>query len=103
MVYDLVYRVIKQDALCYTVCLLSEASGKLAIVEPDPQNPAAVMVWAGICDSAVEQGVKTKKDVYSRDILEAVVLPWTQQHVGDADWIFQQDFAPAPKTKLTQY
>ncbi|XP_076056360.1 uncharacterized protein LOC143034310 [Oratosquilla oratoria] len=57
------------------------------------------MVWGGIC---VEQGVKINKDVYRRDILEAVVLPWTQQHFGDAEWTFQQDSAPAHRAKTTQ-
>jgi ''Paired box'' domain. len=85
----------------------AEAPGTSAIVE-HRQNPASVMVWGGICASGktplvfVEQGVKINQEVYRRDILEAVVLPWAQQHFGDANWTFQQDSAPAHKAKTTQ-
>ena len=67
------------------------------------------MVWGGICASAktplvfVDQGVKINQEVYRRDILETMVLPWAQQHFGDVNWTFQQDSAPAHKTKMTQY
>ena len=66
------------------------------------------MVWAGICASGktplifVEAGVKINQEVYRRDILEAVVLPWAQQHFGDQEWTFQQDSAPAHRAKATQ-
>lgn len=50
----------------------------------------------------LDQGVQINQEVYSRDILEAVVLSWTKQHFGDADWAFQQDFAAAHKAKTTQ-
>ena len=62
----------------------------------------------GICASGktplvfVEQRVKIDKDVYRCDIFEAVVLPWTQQHFGDAEWTFQQDSAMAHRAKTTQ-
>ena len=48
------------------------------------------MVWGGICASGkiplvfVDEGVKINQEVYRRDILEAVVLPWAQQHFGNA-------------------
>ena len=64
------------------------ASGPSSVVE-HRQKSKLVMVWAGVCASGktplvfVEQGVKISKDVYVRDILQAVVLPWAQQHFGD--------------------
>ena len=85
-----------------------EAPGTLAIVE-HRQNPQSVMVWGGICASGktphvfVDQGVKINQEVFRRDILETVVLPWAQQHFGDVNWTFQQDSAPAHKAKTTQY
>lgn len=78
-----------------------------AIVE-HRQNPQSVMVWAGICATGktplvfVEKGVKINQQIYRRDILQGVVLPWAQHHFGDSQWTFQQDSAPAHKAKLTQ-
>lgn len=85
----------------------AEAPGTSTIVE-HRQNPTSVMVWGGICASGktplvfVDQGVKINQEVYRRDILEAVVLPWAQHHFANADWIFQQDSAPAHRAKMTQ-
>ncbi|UYV62185.1 hypothetical protein LAZ67_1008139 [Cordylochernes scorpioides] len=88
----------------------AEVPGTSAIVE-HCQNLQSVMVWAGICASGKtslafvdqeEGGVKINQEVYRRDILEAVVLPWAQQHFGDVDWTFQQDSAPAHKAKLIE-
>ena len=86
----------------------AEAPGTSAIVE-HRQNPESVMVWGGICASGkttlvlVDQGVKINQEVYRRNILETVVLPWAQQHFGDVNWTFQQDSASAHKAKTTQY
>ncbi|GFX58626.1 uncharacterized protein TNCV_418051 [Trichonephila clavipes] len=72
------------------------------------QYPKSVIVWGGIGASGkthfdfVEEGVKINQKVYQRDISEAVVLPSAQQHLGNANWTFQQDSAPARKAKNTQ-
>ncbi|CAD5212155.1 unnamed protein product [Bursaphelenchus okinawaensis] len=50
----------------------------------------------------VDEGVKINKEVYQRDILEAVVLPWSREHFKNTKWTFQQDSAPAHKAKPTQ-
>ena len=86
----------------------AEAPATSTIVEHH-QNPQSVMVWGGICASGktplvfVDQGVKINQEVYRRDILETVVLPWAQQYFGDVNWTFQQDSAPVHKAKTTQY
>lgn len=85
----------------------SEAPGPSSIVA-HRQSPQSVMVWAGICASGktplvfVDQGIKLCQEVYRRDVLQSVVLPWAQQHFGNEDWTFQQDSAPAHKAKKTQ-
>ena len=72
------------------------------------QHPQSVMVWAGICASGktplifVKPGVKINADVYQRDILESVVLPWSQQHF-EGNWTFQQDSAPPHNARTTQH
>lgn len=85
----------------------SSAPGPSAIIE-HRQAPQSVMVWAGICSSGktplifVDRGVKMNQEIYRRDILEKVVLPWSQQHFGGQDWTFQQDSAPAHRANKTQ-
>jgi transposase len=75
---------------------------------PRAQKPAGVMVWAGVTSDGktplifVENGIKINANNYVNDILEAVVLPWSQQHYGDQPWTFQQDSAPAHRANTTQ-
>ncbi|GFX15197.1 hypothetical protein TNCV_2709021 [Trichonephila clavipes] len=38
-----------------------------------------------------EEVDKINPKVHQKDILEAVVLPWAQNHFGNANWTFQQD------------
>ena len=72
------------------------------------QIPAGVMVWAGVSFLGktelifVENGIKINANNYVTDILQAVVLLWTQQTYPNQNWIFQQDSAPAHRTRTTQ-
>ena len=85
----------------------SENPGSTSKVERR-QCPESVMIWAGICATGktplvfVGKGVKINQEVYQRDILEAVVLPWARTHFGNSFWTFQQDSAPAHRAVLTQ-
>ena len=66
------------------------------------------MFWGGNCATGktllifVDVGVKVNQNVYLRDILEAVALPWSNEHFGDQQWTFQQDSAPAHRPKTVQ-
>jgi inhibitor of nuclear factor kappa-B kinase subunit alpha len=85
----------------------TEATGPLSVIK-HCQNLHAVMIWGGICASGkpplviVNEGVKISKEYYQSKILEAVVLPWAQQHSSNQQWTFQQYSAAAHKAKTTQ-
>ena len=55
----------------------------------------SIMFWHGICPSGktalvfIYQGVKINQEVYRCDILESVVLLWSQEHFGNTNWTFQ--------------
>ena len=73
------------------------------------QGPASVMVWAGVCASGktplvfLEKGVKVNQEIYRKQVLEDVLLPWAQIHFGNQQWVFQQDSAPAHRAKTTKH
>ena len=46
-------------------------------------------------------GLKVNTKVYL-DVLKGVVIPWCNQVVGSRPWVWQQDSAPAHKSKETQ-
>ena len=48
------------------------------------------------------QGVKINKDVYRQEILDAGLIPWTDQRYPDGDWTFQQDRATSHTANVTQ-
>ena len=48
-----------------------------------------------------EVGLKVNTKVYL-DVLKSVVIPWCNQVVGGRPWVWQQDSAPAHKSKETQ-
>lgn len=63
------------------------------------QNLQAIMVWEGICPTEKVPGfcgrkVKNCSRCVLTGHLEIVVFTWAQQHVGNAQWTFQQDSAP---------
>ena len=70
--------------------------------------PATVMVF-GVVSSEdhimpphiFEVGLKVNTKVYL-DVLKSVVIPWCNQVAGGRPWVWQQDSAPAHKSKETQ-
>ena len=48
-----------------------------------------------------EVGFKVNTKVYL-DVLKSVVIPWCNQVAGGRPWVWQQDSAPAHKSKETQ-
>ena len=70
--------------------------------------PATVMVF-GVFSSEgrimpphiFEVGLKVNTKVYL-DVLKSVVIPWCNQLAGGRPWVWQQDSAPAHKSKETQ-
>ena len=48
-----------------------------------------------------EVGLKVNTKVYL-DVLKSVVVPWCNQVAGGRPWVWQQDSAPAHKSKETQ-
>ena len=70
--------------------------------------PAMVMVFGVISSEGhimpphiFEVGLKVNTKVYL-DVLKSVVIPWCNQVVGSRPWVWQQDSAPAHKSKETQ-
>ena len=70
--------------------------------------PATVMVFGVVSSEGhimpphiFKVGLKVNTKVYL-DVLKRVVIPWCNQVVGGRPWVWQQDSAPAHKTKETQ-
>ena len=70
--------------------------------------PATVMVFGVVsCEGHImpphifEVGLKVNTKVYL-DVLKSVVIPWCNQVAGGRPWVWQQDSAPAQKSKETQ-
>ena len=84
----------------------ANSPGSSAIISHS-QHPQSVMVWGGICASGktplifVAEGVKINTETYQQDILESVVLPWSQRHF-ETNGTFQQDSVPAHRAQSTQ-
>ena len=70
--------------------------------------PATVMVFGVVSSEGhvmpphiFEVGLKVNTKVYL-DVLKSVVIPWCNQVAGGKPWAWQQDLAPAHKSKETQ-
>ena len=70
--------------------------------------PATVMVFGMVSSERhimpphiLEVGLKVNTKVYL-DVLKSVVIPWCNQVAGGRPWVWQQDSAPAHKSKETQ-
>ena len=70
--------------------------------------PAMVMVFGVVSSEGhimpphiFEVGLKANTKVYL-DVLKSVVIPWCNQVSGGRPWVWQQDSAPAHKSKETQ-
>ena len=70
--------------------------------------PATVMVFGVVSSEShiilphiFEVGLKVNTKVYL-DVLKSVVIPWCNQVAGGRPWVWQQDSAPAHKSKETQ-
>ena len=70
--------------------------------------PATVMVFVVVSSEGhimpphiFEVGLKVNTKVYL-DVLKSVVIPWCNQVPGGRPWVWQQDSAPAHKSKVTQ-
>ena len=70
--------------------------------------PATVMVFGVVSSEGhimpphiFEVGLRVNTKVYL-DVLKSVVIPWCNQVAGARPWVWQQDSAPAHKSKETQ-
>ncbi len=67
--------------------------------------PQSVMVWAAMSSTGVGPLCFLKSKVNAaiyQEIFEHFILPFADKLYGDADFIFQQDLAPAHTTKGTK-
>ena len=70
--------------------------------------PATVMVFGVVSSEShimpphiFKVSLKVNTKVYL-DVLKSVVIPWCNQVAGGRPWVWQQDSAPAHKSKETQ-
>ena len=70
--------------------------------------PATVMVFGVVSSEGhimpshiFKVSLKVNTKVYV-DVLKSVVIPWCNQVAGGRPWVWQQDLAPAHKSKETQ-
>ncbi len=64
--------------------------------------PQSVMIWAAMSSAGVGPMKSTVNAAIYQEILEHFMLPSADKLYGDADFIFQQDLAPAHTAKGTK-
>ncbi len=67
--------------------------------------PQSVMIWASMSSAGVGPLCFLKSTVNAaiyQELLEHFMLPSADKLYGDADFIFQQDLAPAHTAKVTK-
>ncbi len=67
---------------------------------------STIMCWGVLWNGAIViqfcmLGAKTNTKIYEETILESVVKPVSDTLFKEQHWIFQQDSAPAHKSKMT--
>ena len=73
-------------------------------VSDDPLNGYSYGLWCGFkwgphhATSHLQVGLKVNSKVYL-DILKSVVIPWCNQVASGRPWVWQQDSAPAHKSR----
>ena len=79
-----------------------------ALREMKTKFPAMVMIFGVVSSEGhvmpphiFEVGLKVNTKVYL-DVLKSVVIPWCNQVASGRPWVWQQDSAPAHKSKETQ-
>ncbi len=74
------------------------------LLESSVKFPQSVMVWAAMSSAGVGPLCFLKStvnaDIYQEDIVEHFMLSSADKLYGDADYIFQQDLAPATLPKV---
>ncbi len=75
------------------------------LLESSVKFPQSVMIWAAMSSAGVGPLCFLKSTVNAaiyQDILNHFMLPSADKFYGDADFIFQQDLAPAHTAKSTK-
>ncbi len=75
------------------------------LLEVSVKFPQSVMIWAAMSSAGVGPLCFLKSTVNAaiyQEILEHFMLPSADKLYGDADFIFQQDLAPAHTAKGTK-
>ncbi len=82
-----------------------EERHRIHVLESSVKFPQSVMIWTAMSSAGVGPLCFLKSTVNTaiyQEILEHFMLPSADKLYGDADFIFQQDLAPAHTAKATK-